>query len=168
MATCGAIGPASPKSGFLTSLIFRVFQRYRRRTYVPARLASGSYPSQSGKLMLVTSFSLADPIRKSNLGDKDPDGRKLARSYPLATPAPIRLFLDAFLAGEIRNRSPEAARIHHSLVRRDKSNAVLLMRRWFLSYHSPDRALAERLKAALNIEAASVGGLIFSRKRSQD
>jgi hypothetical protein len=26
---------------------------------------------------------------------------------------------------------------------------VLLMRRWFLSYHSPDRALAERLKAAL-------------------
>jgi hypothetical protein len=23
------------------------------------------------------------------------------------------------------------------------------MRRWFLSYHSPDRALAERLKAAL-------------------
>jgi hypothetical protein len=30
-----------------------------------------------------------------------------------------------------------------------KFDAVLLMRRWFLSYHSPDLALAERLKAAL-------------------
>ena len=34
-------------------------------------------------------------------------------------------------------------------MRRDKSDAVLCMRRWFLSYHSPDLALAERLKAAL-------------------
>src|SRR5262249_33053694 len=31
----------------------------------------------------------------------------------------------------------------------DFSDAVLRMQRWFLSYHSPDQALAERLKAAL-------------------
>src|SRR5262249_1891590 len=29
------------------------------------------------------------------------------------------------------------------------SDEILRMRRWFLSYHSPDQALAERLKAAL-------------------
>ena len=37
--------------------------------------------------------------------------------------------------------------------------AVLEMRRWFLSYHSPDQALAERLKAAL--ERKSTGARVF-------
>jgi TIR domain len=33
------------------------------------------------------------------------------------------------------------------------------MRRWFLSYHSPDEALAERLKAAL--ESKDIGTRVF-------
>jgi len=33
------------------------------------------------------------------------------------------------------------------------------MQRWFLSYHSPDQALAERLKAAL--ERKSTGACVF-------
>ena len=33
------------------------------------------------------------------------------------------------------------------------------MRRWFLSYHSPDQALAERLKAAL--ERKDTGARVF-------
>jgi TIR domain len=33
------------------------------------------------------------------------------------------------------------------------------MRRWFLSYHSPDQALAERLKAA--IERKDTGARVF-------
>jgi hypothetical protein len=33
------------------------------------------------------------------------------------------------------------------------------MRRWFLSYHSPDQALAERLKAAL--EQKDAGAQVF-------
>jgi hypothetical protein len=33
------------------------------------------------------------------------------------------------------------------------------MRRWFLSYHSPDQALAERLKAAL--ERKDTNALVF-------
>ena len=33
------------------------------------------------------------------------------------------------------------------------------MRRWFLSYHSPDQALAERLKAA--IERKDEGAIVF-------
>src|SRR5215469_11843844 len=37
--------------------------------------------------------------------------------------------------------------------------AVLEMRRWFLSYHSPDQALAEQLKAAL--EQKSTGACVF-------
>ena len=38
------------------------------------------------------------------------------------------------------------------------------MRRWFLSYHSPDQALAERLKAAL--ERKDTDAHVFSRRRS--
>jgi len=36
------------------------------------------------------------------------------------------------------------------------------MRRWFLSYHSPDQALAERLKAAIERKDDSASRVFFA------
>jgi hypothetical protein len=38
MATRGSICPARPKSDFLTSLIFRVFQQYRRKVEIQTKM----------------------------------------------------------------------------------------------------------------------------------
>lgn len=45
--------------------------------------------------------------------------------------------------------SPNWRGCHFSFVPGNDFEAVLRMRRWFLGYHSPDQALAERLKAAI-------------------
>ena len=41
-----------------------------RRTWVPARLASGSYLGHSGKHMLVASLSQADPLRPFEMRER--------------------------------------------------------------------------------------------------
>src|SRR5215216_4546952 len=52
------------------------------------------------------------------------------------------------------NRSPATPLSMHS-----GFGTVLWMRRWFLSYHSADQALAERLRAA--IERQDAGSRVF-------
>jgi hypothetical protein len=39
------------------------------------------------------------------------------------------------------------------------------MRRWFLSYHSPDQALAEQLKAAIERKDDSASRVFFAPTR---
>src|ERR1700730_6684766 len=72
----------------------------------------------------------------------------MARSYPLATPPQsdyswMRSWQVEYAIDRLKRREF----IIPSHVGTNPTRC--LMRRWFLSYHSPDRALAERLKAAL-------------------
>jgi hypothetical protein len=80
-----------------------------------------------------------DPIRKPDLAGRDPIGCKFTLIIHADALAPIRY--------------------HSTCAWVTYSDGSLRMRRWFLSYHSLDQALAERLKAAL--ERKDVGAHVF-------